>query len=80
MEYDSHARYYIYLSLSSVQIFLGFWFIYAFLVTTYYKSAFMAVLAVPAIPSTINTLEELLKSGLDYGMIDAKVRMYRCSP
>lgn len=58
-------------------MFLGFWFIYGVLVTTYYKSALMAVLAVPTTPPTINTLQELLQSDLSYGMIAAKVRQLR---
>ena len=56
------------------QVFILSWLIYGFLVSTYYKSALVSVLAVPTVPPMLNTLEELLGSDLGYGMIDAKVR------
>lgn len=59
-------------------MFLGLWFVYAFLITTYYKTSLTAALAVPFVPPTIDTLQQLIRSNLDFGMIDAKVA-YSCA-
>ncbi|XP_066961643.1 ionotropic receptor 21a-like isoform X2 [Macrobrachium rosenbergii] len=63
--------------LTAGQVLLGFWFIYGFLLTTYYKTALTATLAVPSVPPTIDTLAQLLNSDLKYGMIDAKGSEYQ---
>ncbi|XP_071523891.1 glutamate receptor ionotropic, delta-2-like [Panulirus ornatus] len=62
---------------SAGKLFLGFWFVYSLLVTTYYKTSLMATLAVPSIPPTIDTLEQLFRSNLKFGMIDAKGSEYQ---
>lgn len=54
-------------------MFLGFWVLYGLLLTTYYKTSLTAALAVPFVPPTLDTLQQLIRSNLDYGMIDAKV-------
>ena len=59
-----------------LQIFLGFWVLFSLLITTYYKTSLMSVLAVPSIPPAMNYLEQLLHSDLGYGMIDVKVRLF----
>lgn len=61
------------LIIISPQLFLGFWFVYSLLITTYYKTSLTARLAVPSVPPTIDTLDQLLRSNLKFGMIDAKV-------
>ncbi|CAL4099409.1 unnamed protein product, partial [Meganyctiphanes norvegica] len=58
--------------ITAGQILLGFWFLYSFLITTYYKTSLTASLAVPSRPSTIDSLIDLLNSDLNFGMIDAK--------
>ncbi|XP_068238809.1 ionotropic receptor 21a-like [Palaemon carinicauda] len=63
--------------LTAAQILLGFWFLYSFLLTTYYKTALTASFAVPKVPPTIDTLTQLLNSDLNYGMIDAKGSEYQ---
>ena len=59
-----------------LQFFLSIWLFFALLITTYYKTSLMAGLVVPPVPPTLNTLEELYNSDLEYGMIDAKVNYY----
>ena len=54
-------------------MFMCIWLIYSLLLTTYYKTSLMAVLVVPPIPPTLDTLQDLYNSKLEYGMIDAKV-------
>ncbi|KAK7082907.1 hypothetical protein SK128_022481, partial [Halocaridina rubra] len=56
---------------------MGFWLLFSLLMTTYYKTALTATLAVPSVPPTINTLVQLLNSDLKYGMIDAKGSEYQ---
>ncbi|XP_076065006.1 uncharacterized protein LOC143039040 [Oratosquilla oratoria] len=63
--------------LTAAQMFLGFWLLYSFLITTYYKTSLTAALAVPSRPHTIDTLLQLLNSDLGYGMIDAKGSEYQ---
>ncbi|XP_042234092.1 probable glutamate receptor [Homarus americanus] len=63
--------------LSAGQVLLSFWFIYALLLTTYYKTSLTAALAVPSAPPTIDTLDQLIRSNLEYGMIDAKGSEYQ---
>lgn len=46
---------------------------YGVLATTYYKTSLTGTLAVPLIPPNINTLQELIRSDLKYGMNEAKV-------
>ncbi|XP_045620111.1 glutamate receptor ionotropic, kainate glr-3-like [Procambarus clarkii] len=57
---------------SAGKVLLGFWLVYSFLVTSYYKTSLTATLAAPSIPPTIDTLHQLLRSNLKFGMIDAK--------
>ncbi|XP_018019213.2 ionotropic receptor 21a-like [Hyalella azteca] len=64
-------------SKTMTQVFIATWLIYGLLTTTYYKSALMAVLAVPTTPPTLNTLQELYDSKIQYGMIDAKGSEYQ---
>lgn len=46
---------------------------YGVLTTTYYKTSLTGTLAVPFTPPNINTLQDLLRSDLKYGMNEAKV-------
>ncbi|XP_053638170.2 glutamate receptor U1-like [Cherax quadricarinatus] len=62
---------------SAGKVLLGFWLVYAFLLTTYYKTSLTAALAVPSTPPTIDTLDQLLHSDLKFGMIDAKGSEYQ---
>ncbi|KAF2354328.1 Ionotropic glutamate receptor L-glutamate and glycine-binding domain [Trinorchestia longiramus] len=61
----------------TTQVFIAIWLLYSLLTTTYYKSALMAVLAVPSVSPTLNSLQELYDSNLEYGMIDAKGSEYQ---
>ncbi|KAK3855885.1 hypothetical protein Pcinc_037734 [Petrolisthes cinctipes] len=62
--------------LAAGRVFLGFWLMYGVLATTYYKTSLTGTLAVPFIPPNIDTLQELLKSDLKYGMYEAKGAEY----
>ncbi|KAK8396872.1 hypothetical protein O3P69_005090 [Scylla paramamosain] len=63
--------------LSSGRVFLGFWLLYGLLITTYYKTSLTAALAVPFVPPTLDTLHQLMRSNLKFGMIDAKGSEYQ---
>ena len=55
------------------QAVFGTWLLGSLLVSLYYKSSLMASLVVPSIPPTIQSLQQLLDSDLDYGIQNIKV-------
>lgn len=61
-----------------MQLTIGLWFLFALLVTAYYKTSLMAKLTVPTLPATIDSLQELLTSKIDFGSNIAKVRSIFC--
>ena len=55
------------------QIVFGTWILSSLLISLYYKSSLMASLVVPSIPPTIQNLNQLLKSNLEYGIQNIRV-------